>query len=1153
MWKEVKRYLALFLSVFMVIANTPSVHAASIQETSVPETNDLQENKQVLTSYLPEFQNLKEGTDYASNQVVFLADSREEAEQVAVSYNATLRSFEYGVGVLLINEGESVYDTMLMSTNPNNQLPVVWPNYVSKPAFEVSKNSIELDPYMINNPNHPIDSYQWHHETIGTTYAWEAGYMGQGIDVAVLDTGINEHNGLDIKTSRAFIWGDVVSGNEVSDNEYAPTTKDVLGHGTYVAGMIAEKLDGELGAGVAPKVNLHNVKVIGDEGYGLSSDIMAGINYAVDELGVDIINMSFTTPSYFPLYEEVVQDAVQKGTVFVVSAGNENSEAKLYPAGFQNVICVAATTMHNTIANFSNFGYWVDVAAPGDQINSTLGLSNNSYGQHVIPTKVAFVDQGFEVSFGEYLSGTSLSSAIVTGEVAVLLSAKENIPELKDKQGAELVLAVETLLKKSVIPVKGTKIGTGIPTLPKLLNIRTLSEAPKEPVFSLNSGVYNDASISVTMKVDNGTSVYYSLDGKAPIYTDGNISPNAVLYTDAITIQGAKKVTLNAIAVNSNGISSKVSKAIYQLKPMISSVSLNGFDRLVVGNVMKVKASIVPSYAANQVLKYSVAPAKQGVTIDQTGLLKTIKTALPGNYVVTVATTDGSNIVVTKNVQIVKAAIVKTIEFKSKQYNEVRVDTDFEKNFAQELKIADGLGNSISTNNIIWTSSNEMVAMIDNTGKATIVGPGTTVIKATAKDGSLKSATTKLVVKQASRTIDIVFDDISGNNFYLALGTSKKLKTTINKELPKATNQTLTYEIVPSNQGVSITTDGVVIAKANATPGFYVINMSAKDGYGLDASMSITVLPSKMEKLSLSANTTKIFRVKSTILNYSGYTPTSMGVEVQMKSRVNYSEELLPIQIKNSNDKILSVNQEVDENGNLTLWLQSTGKGIGEAKITVMATDGSNLQKTIRVKVINPISKIIVSEETGSGEYLAKGAKRQLVATIQEAYGKVDTQKVRWYSSDPDIMSVDQKGVVTSKSYREGAFIFAVAQDGSYLENGYDCYIEGAFPMKDFEFTTLSNKIPVNYIGYGFSEMGGYKIGFMTPNYDLKKLDDVGHDNVTLYDKVVWYCSNPDIVTITYNPSIGYIIMPRKKGKCSITAKAMDGSKCSNTYQLVIY
>lgn len=1172
MRKKMKRYVALLVSIVLLIANTAGVQASNVANDSknvlvdsskVYSSNSLLENKQVLASFLPEIQELDEGVDYAKRQLVFLTDSKEEANQIADSYHARLISYEYGVGVLLLGQEQSVVDTLIMSANPYNQLPVLWPNYVSRPAGnKVSDNNIVVDPYMDKDVENAYDYFQWHHDIVGSTYAWNAGYMGQDVDVAVLDTGVLTHNDLKLTSAKAFLEAhsdaypeeyteddqedpqvssndvsdnDVsdndVSDNDVSDNDVKDPTQDVYGHGTHVAGIIGAKLNGKMGAGIAPNVNLHNIKIIGDNGYGLDSDIMAGINYASRVLEVDVINMSLRTTEYNALYEDVVQEAISEGTVFVVAAGNENNESKCYPAAFKNVICVAATTKTNARADYSNFGSWVDVAAPGSEISASYMLSENNYMR---------------------LSGTSMATPVVAGEVAVLLSAKDKFPELNDKQGKDLVLAVEKILKKGVIPARGTKIGTGIPTLPKLLNIKTVGETPNVPVLSLKSGIYNIPSIDVSVKADKGTRIYYSLDGKAPTYKEGKLSPNAIPYKGVISIEGAKKVTLNAIAINRNQLASKAVTATYHLKPMISSVSLNGYDRLVAGNIMKVKASITPSYAANQVLKYSVAPAKKGVTIDQTGLLKSAKTAVSGNYVVSVATTDGSNIVTSKTIQVVKAAIIRSIGFQSTTYQETRKETNLEKDFAKELKITYRSGGPISGNDMIWESSNEKVATIDKSGKVTIAGPGTTTIKATTKDGSQKTASTKLIIKQAVTSIDFVIDNEGGNLYYMAPGTSKKINVTINKNAPKATNEKVEYSVFPENQGLSISKDGVLKATSNIVKQDYTITVTAQDKSAVENNVSVFLLPNKAKALTLSGNSVNLSRVRpGTNLGmnvYPAYMSSNKYIEVNLVGST--AETYSAIKIINHNENLVEIETNQILNGKYVFNVRSTGNGTGTAKITVQTTDGSNLKKTISVKVVNPVSNIVVSEEGGRSSYLAAGTTCQLVATVHEDYGPVDTKKVEWYSTNPNVMSVDQKGVVTSKSKTEGALIVARAMDGSQVEDMF--YLNGTLPIKNFSFKTLDYKMPMTYIPLGFKRVGGYPLDYPTFEYQYGKVNPLDEQG-SAYHAIDWYISDPDMVAVQFNFVTGYVIVPLKKGRCSITAKTMDGTKLSKTYQLFIY
>lgn len=174
-------------------------------------------------------------------------------------------------------------------------------------------------------------------------------------------------------------------------------------------------------------------------------------------------------------------------------------------------------------------------------------------------------------------------------------------------------------------------------------------------------------------------------------------------------------------------------------------------------------------------------------------------------------------------------------------------------------------------------------------------------------------------------------------------------------------------------------------------------------------------------------------------------------------------------------------------------------------------------------------------------------------ATILQDYGQVETKKVKWYSSNPDVMSVDQKGVVTSKSVSKSATIYAVVQDGSNIKGSL--IMNGSLPIKNFEYDTLSDKVPFNYINIGFKEMGGYPINWPMCSYDYSKVkeEDYQGDGFNTYENLNLYISNPDMISIQYDSFWGMVIVPHKKGRCSITAKTMDGTNLSKTYQILIY
>lgn len=186
---------------------------------------------------------------------------------------------------------------------------------------------------------------------------------GTGIKVAILDTGIDlSHPDLNVAGNVTFVSG-TTSGND--DN----------GHGTLVAG-IAAALDNDIGViGVAPEASLYAVKVLGLNGGGYMSDIMSGLQWAIDN-GMQVINMSFGGGPWPSTAIDLLNIAYNAGIVLVAGAGNSGNPGGtgdniIYPARYDTVIAVGATDEANSRLSSSGTGYTLELAAPGNNIYST--------------------------------------------------------------------------------------------------------------------------------------------------------------------------------------------------------------------------------------------------------------------------------------------------------------------------------------------------------------------------------------------------------------------------------------------------------------------------------------------------------------------------------------------------------------------------------------------------------------------------------------------------------------------------------------------------------------------------------------------------------------------------------------------------------------
>jgi hypothetical protein len=194
--------------------------------------------------------------------------------------------------------------------------------------------------------------------------AWRRGVFGQGVAVAVVDTGIAPH----VDLRRPVRGATFITGS----NSYF----DDQGHGTHVAGTIAAlRGNGRGVVGVAPRVDLIAVKVLARDGYSRGDSVALGITWAANN-GARVINLSLGSGSPSASVNRAVTYANSRHVVVCAAAGNDYGGPVSFPAAFRDIcIAVAATDRSNRRAVFSNVGPQLDLSAPGVEIQSTY-LSN---------------------------------------------------------------------------------------------------------------------------------------------------------------------------------------------------------------------------------------------------------------------------------------------------------------------------------------------------------------------------------------------------------------------------------------------------------------------------------------------------------------------------------------------------------------------------------------------------------------------------------------------------------------------------------------------------------------------------------------------------------------------------------------------------------
>jgi thermitase len=306
--------------------------------------------------------------------------------------------------------------------------------YRSMPGVEFAEPNHAV--HVASTPNDSLYANQYGPARVQADKAWDIWRPQGQVIVAIVDTGVDSgHPDLTNKilrdTSGIVGWNAYAIDPSTGQPKTRDNALDDYGHGTHCAGIAAAQSNNGLGvAGIAGwdgnaahtdvSVKIMPVKVL-QNGSGSDADVASGVTWAADH-GARVISMSLGDSSYSSTLDAACTYAWNKGCVVVAAAGNSGSSAKFYPAANANVVSVAATDNTDTLASFSNWGTWVNVAAPGVSIYST------------VPTYAT--SGGFGTNYN-FLSGTSMATPHVAGEAALLLAAKPSLTN------AQVVSAIE--------------------------------------------------------------------------------------------------------------------------------------------------------------------------------------------------------------------------------------------------------------------------------------------------------------------------------------------------------------------------------------------------------------------------------------------------------------------------------------------------------------------------------------------------------------------------------------------------------------------------------------------------------------------------------------------------------------------------------------
>ncbi|HEY3365894.1 MAG TPA: S8 family serine peptidase [Symbiobacteriaceae bacterium] len=287
---------------------------------------------------------------------------------------------------LKANNNAAAVEAALNGLKRNPNVVYVEPNYIYQATF---------------TPNDPGYSQQWGWGKIQAPAAWDVTMGSASVVIAGVDTGVQlNHPDLAAKIVAGY---DYVSGDTVPD--------DGNGHGTHTAGTFAAITNNSTGgAGMCPNCSIMPVRVLDNTGSGTLTNVANGITWAADH-GAKVINLSLGGSGSTTL-QNAVDYAWNLGVFLACAAGNDgtSSTANAYPGAYTNCFAVASTNSSDAKSSFSNYGTWVEAAAPGESIYST------------------WTGSGYNT-----ISGTSMATPHVAGLAGLLSSQGLTNAQIRDR------------------------------------------------------------------------------------------------------------------------------------------------------------------------------------------------------------------------------------------------------------------------------------------------------------------------------------------------------------------------------------------------------------------------------------------------------------------------------------------------------------------------------------------------------------------------------------------------------------------------------------------------------------------------------------------------------------------------------------------------
>lgn len=615
-----------------------------------------------------------------------------------------------------------------------------------------SRDTLSDSQWYINNPGYYVGIASTLKESIegidmDVLEAWEemdlTADSGREVVVAVVDTGVDvTHPDL-----AANVW---INKNEIDgdgkDNDNNGYKDDIYGwdfynndasvchytyserykvnvaapedddnHGTHIAGIIAAQANNDIGiAGVASNINIKimTLKINGGkDGTGSISDAIEAIKYAT-MMGADICNLSWGTTIYDVGLETIMRES---DMLFVAAAGNTSSNAStvpIYPSNYKlnNLISVTAVDSYGDIAAYSNYGTSIDLAAPGDDIISTI--------------------------VGTYasMSGSSMAVPQVSAIAAMLYSISDNL----------YASNVKEIIIGSIKPLEtlsGVLKNPGIPSAYKaVMASGDLIQDTKSPVLSFKTVYSKDTFVvPVNVKDTGGSSIRVTkwMQGKKTLEDFKRGIKGNLVINNRINISEA-----GTYSFYSSDYAGNETVTTYEVLDDLTVPSL--ITNYKIANDYKSRTVSVTALDIHSGLKYVkyvqgnksagyMLYSGVGTMVDLKSGKGSFRVEKDGTYTILAVDYRGN-----ATVNVVKIKTVKAVELKLSASKKTISP-------GEQYVIKTTVKPSNSTDSITFTSSNEKVATVSSSGKITAKAKGKAVIKARTSSGL--TSTCKITVK----------------------------------------------------------------------------------------------------------------------------------------------------------------------------------------------------------------------------------------------------------------------------------------------------------------------------------------------------------------------------------------------------------------------